>query len=287
MASVLIVGDERKGEVRAFVDEAAQALRRDGHRVECDLVRDRSLEPHEADLVAVFGGDGSILSAARRMGRNQMPTVGVNLGRLGFLAAFRPEEAIDGLREALNGELIEEPRRMLRCTVRDPDSGESTFESLCLNDIVLARGPDAGILMLSAHLDEGELAAYPGDGLIVATSVGSTAYSLAAGGPIVAPGLEALVLTPLAPHTLSVRPLVVPMQGRLLLRVDETGGGGCAHLSVDGQVHAEVPQGGEVIIESTDFCFRHLMREANSFFRILRRKFRWAHMPRHEDNDGC
>ena len=118
MRSVLIVGDERKGKVAQLVAPVAEQLRGDGNEVEVEFRRDVSLEGRtEVDLVVVFGGDGSILGAARRMGATQLPTLGINLGRLGFLTAFSPEDALEGIRAALRGELVEEPRMMLAASV--------------------------------------------------------------------------------------------------------------------------------------------------------------------------
>lgn len=277
MARILILGDERKGAVRDQVVEVAEALRGDGHEIHIDLERDSSLENRRADLVAVFGGDGSLLAAARRMGDNQLPTLGINLGRLGFLTAFGDDEALSGVRRALEGELIEEPRAMLRCRA---DCAATSLDVRALNDVVIARGPRSGILTLSAERDGRKLAMYPGDGLIVATSIGSTAYSLAVGGPVVAPQLEAIVLSPLAPHSLALRPLVVPLDGVVTVRVEEAGADECAYLTIDGQVHAELPEGGELRIEPAASSFRHLTRGPDSFFTTLRTKFGWGSLPR-------
>ncbi len=280
MARILVLGDERKGHVTAQVHAVAERLRVQGHEVDVDLARTSSLAERRADLVVVFGGDGSILAAARRMGGNQLPTLGVNLGRLGFLTAFGDDEADLGIERALRGELVEEPRLMFECRVERAD-GSVEPEVLCLNDVVLSRGPDCGMATILARRPDRELATYTGDGLIVATPVGSTAYSLAAGGPVLSPRLEALVLTPLAPHTLTLRPLVLPVGGGLRLRIIETGGGddGC-HLSVDGQVSLEVRVGDEVVIEPSPHGFRHLTRGPASFFATLREKFGWSSAPR-------
>ena len=197
MTSVLVVGDERKGGSRRAIDDFADWLRGEVGQVTVVFDRDEPLDHHECDLVLVFGGDGSLLGAARRMGQNQMPTLGINLGRLGFLTAFGHEQVRVAVHRALAGELHEERRIMLSVCVARAD-GSSTEPVLCLNDGVLSRSASAGIVTLTAARHDSELATYSGDGLIVATPVGSTAYSLAAGGPILAPDMDALVLTPLA-----------------------------------------------------------------------------------------
>ncbi|MDA0373284.1 MAG: NAD(+)/NADH kinase [Planctomycetota bacterium] len=280
MRRVLIVGDERKGKVAQLVAPVAEQLRGDGNEVEVEFRRDVSLEGRtEVDLVVVFGGDGSILGAARRMGATQLPTLGINLGRLGFLTAFSPEDALEGIRAALRGELVEEPRMMLAASV-ERVSGESTAPVPFLNDAVLVREPSAGMVTIHASRVDRDLAVYTGDGLVVATPSGSTAYSLAAGGPVMSPRLEAMVLTPLAPHTLTLRPLVLPVGGGLSLVVRETGGEGPCVLTVDGQIPIEVRAGDRVHITPTDVRFRQLTHGPGSFFRTLREKFGWADMPR-------
>lgn len=159
-------------------------------------------------------------------------------------------------------------------------SGESTAPVPFLNDAVLVREPSAGMVTIHASRVDRDLAVYTGDGLVVATPSGSTAYSLAAGGPVMSPRLEAMVLTPLAPHTLTLRPLVLPVGGGLSLVVRETGGEGPCVLTVDGQVPIEVRAGDRVHITPTDVRFRQLTHGPGSFFRTLREKFGWADMPR-------
>lgn len=280
MASVLLVGDERKGGTRAAIDDVARWLDRRGCHARTVTDREASLEQERADLVVVFGGDGSILAAARRMGRNQMPTLGINIGRLGFLTAFGYDEVRTGIERALAGDLVEEPRLMLACHVRRAD-GSRSESVLCLNDGVLVRAATAGIVVVAALRRERELATYSGDGVIVATPVGSTAYSLAAGGPIVTPNMEALVLTPLASHTLTVRPLVVPEDEGLDLEVREDGGGGYCPFVIDGQVYLRVAPGERACLRPADVAFRHLTRGPQGFFDTLREKFGWADTPRH------
>jgi NAD+ kinase len=276
---ILILGDERKGRVKTLISTVAARLEGEGHEVSVDLSRDSDLSSMHADLVAVFGGDGSILAAARRMGAGQMPTLGINLGRLGFLTSFGDDEAWQGIEAALAGRLVEEPRLMLRCRVRREGEGLLT-DTLCLNDVVLSRDPVASVATVSAWRGDWQLARYSGDGLIVATPCGSTAYSLSAGGPVVSPRLRALVLTPMAPHMLTLRPLVVPADGGLRLEVEETGGERTCALSLDGQVNVNVRPADEVTIQPASMSFRHLTRGPQSFYETLRERFGWADVPR-------
>ncbi len=276
---VLLLGDERKGGVADVMAEVKAYLVAEGNPVDVELERDASLEDRDADLVIVFGGDGSLLAAARRMGLNQRPTLGINLGRLGFLTAFSDDAAKEGVRLALAGELYEESRLMLTCRVVRAN-GEAGDPVYCLNDGVLQRPSTAGIVTLAAYREEQELATYSGDGVIVATPVGSTAYSLASGGPVVSPRMQALVLTPLASHSLTLRPLVIPVDEGIHLEVVEAGGGDSCPFLVDGQVELQVAVGDRVLIEPAPVWFRQLTRGRGSFFGTLRNKFGWAEQPR-------
>lgn len=275
---VLIIGDERKGGAANVVERFRRWFEQRVARVDVVMRRDLSLRTKQADLVVVFGGDGSLLAAARRMGTNQRPTVGVNLGRLGFLTTGGLDDAEGTLTMALAGELHEEPRLMISCRVQRRN-GEMTQPVLGINDGVLARGAGCGIVTLRAERTAHELATYAGDGLIVATPIGSTAYGLAAGGPVVAPGIDAFVLVPIAPHSLTVRPLVMPPCDLDLVVVEATGDGLC-DFTVDGQVHTQVGVGDRVCLRQSPLRFRHLTRGPDSYFDVLREKFRWAHLPR-------
>jgi NAD+ kinase len=276
--SVLLVGDERKGGSRAVVERFQRWFGARVDSVHVVLERDAPIAAVRADLVVVFGGDGSMLAAARRMGTNQMPTMGVNLGRLGFLTACGVDDAEDVLARALHGRLHEEPRLMIACHVQRA-GGAATEPVLAINDGVLARSVGCGIVTLRAEREGSELATYAGDGLIVSTPIGSTAYGLAAGGPIVAPGIDAFVLVPLAPHTLTVRPLVMPPCDLDVVVADASGDGLC-DFTVDGQVHTQVSIGDRVCMRPSAVRFRHLSRGRDSYFDVLREKFRWADVPR-------
>ena len=283
MTSVLVVGDERKGGSKRAIEEFAEWLDSRVDTVVVEMDRDAPLQ-HKCDLALVFGGDGSILSAARRMGEHQIPTLGINLGRLGFLTAFGHERAREAVELALAGDLHEERRMMLLCHI-ERENGETTDPVLCLNDAVLSRAAAAGIATVIAARDDSELATYSGDGVIVATPVGSTAYSLAAGGPLVSPLLDALILTPLASHTLSARSLVVPCDRGLDLYLQDAGGESSSPLVLDGQVSMEVRAHDQVRIRRAPMEFRHLTRGPDSFYEILRDKFGWAVTPRQRVRD--
>jgi NAD+ kinase len=279
---VLVVGDEKKGGTRALVQHHAAWLAARGCHAEVVTDRDSSLAERGADAVVVFGGDGSLLATARRLGAHQVPTLGINRGRLGFLTSFEIEQAEAALTALLAGQLHEEQRLMFWCEARGPD-GSQFGPVLGLNDVVASRAAVGGMITVRAATGGVEVARYRGDGLIAATAAGSTAYSLAAGGPVLSPALDALVLTPLASHTLAARPLVVPVGDGLTIEVVETGGKRYAYCQVDGQVQAQVPVGGTVTVRPAPMRFRHLAPSPDHFFAVLRSKFGFADLPRHRD----
>jgi NAD+ kinase len=276
MARVLVLGDERKGGTLPLLEQFGAWLSSRGHS--CAIVSDRTepLADVAADLVVVFGGDGSLLSAARRMGAHQLPTLGINRGRLGFLTAFEVEEARHAVELALAGRLREEPRLLLQCSTTESGEGPPV---LCMNDGVVSRAAVGGMITLRAWRQGTELATFRGDGLIVATAAGSTAYSLAAGGPVLSPELDALVLTPLASHSLSARPLVVSVGEGLEIEVLDSGSEPHAWFQVDGQVQMRIRAGSRAVLRPAPFRFRHLSQGPQQFFAALRAKLGFADLP--------
>ncbi len=272
---LLLVGDERKGGSKALIQHHATWLTGRGCGVELVMDRESSLEERDADAVVVWGGDGSLLATARRMGQNQRPTLGINRGRLGFLTSFEYEHTQQALDMLLAGELHEEPRMMYWCSMVSLD-GSTTEPVLGLNDVVVSRAAVGGMILLRAFRGASELATYRGDGLITATALGSTAYSMAAGGPVLAPDLDALVLTPLASHTLSARPLVLPVGDGIEIEVVETGTKKYAYAQIDGQIQVQVPVGGRIVLKPAATRFRHLGLGPSHFFQVLHAKFGFA-----------
>jgi NAD+ kinase len=269
---LLLVGDERKGGSKALIQHHATWLTGRGCAIEIVMDRESSLAEREADAVVVWGGDGSLLATARRMGTNQRPTLGINRGRLGFLTSFEHEDSQQALEMLLAGELHEAPRLMYWCSMQGLD-GSATEPVLGLNDVVVSRAAVGGMILLRALRGGTELATYRGDGLITATALGSTAYSMAAGGPVLAPDLNAVVLTPLASHTLSARPMVLPVDNGVDIEVVETGNKKYAYAQIDGQVQMQVPVGGRVLLRPADVRFRHLGLGPSHFFQVMHGKF--------------
>ncbi|MBL9076265.1 MAG: NAD(+)/NADH kinase [Planctomycetes bacterium] len=275
---VLLIGDARKGGTEELVASHGDWLRRRGVAVAIATDRDLPLDVAAAEAVVVLGGDGSLLSTARRMGPRQLPTLGINRGRLGFLTAFEHEQCEQALTLLLGGRLVEQPRLMFRCTIEGPSEGPT--DAFGMNDVVVSRAGAGGMIIVRARHGAADLGTYRGDGVIAATAIGSTAYSLAAGGPVVAPDLDALVLTPLASHSLSARPLVLPVGDGIELEVVEIGDPPHAYCIVDGQVQTKVAVGTRIRLRPAPFRFRHLVQSREQFFQVLATKFGFAGMAR-------
>jgi NAD+ kinase len=226
---------------------------------------------HRIDLLVAIGGDGTLLHGAGLVADQGVPVLGINLGRLGFLVPFDPEHAKDAIASALEGSLPFEERMRLRVALSRPGGGAPTVRA-ALNDAVISQGALARILELTAALDGQRIANYKADGIIVSTPTGSTAYNLAAGGPILTPGQSAMAVTPICPHMLTNRPLVVPSTSRITI---EIGGDRDAVLTVDGQWAHSVAAGDRVEISGADRPLK-LYRSDKTYFEILREKLKWG-----------
>jgi NAD+ kinase len=272
---------KRSPTATAVARELAEWLGRRGHGVRLDLETRSSLQRDDiqplaqdggCDLIVVLGGDGTLLSVARRHAGGP-PILGVNLGRLGFLTEIAREELYPTLVEVLAGEFVSEPRSLLEVTLERADGRRQTY--LALNDAVLAKTALSRIIELELVVDGRPVSRYRADGLVVSTPTGSTAYNLSAGGPILHPLLPVAVLTPICPHTLTLRPLVVPDTSRVevTLRTPRES----VYLTVDGQEGDTVGHGDRVRI------VRHaaqvqLVRAGvpRSIYEGLRSKLHWG-----------
>lgn len=254
---------ERRVEVRA--DRAAgAAIGIPGAR--------RSSLAEEADLLVVLGGDGTLLAVARDVGRRTTPILGVNLGTLGFLAEVAPGELPPVMERVLVGDF--ETVERMRLDVRAYRGEEEREQGLALNDVVITRSDLSRMIDLETLSDGVPVTTYHGDGLIVATPTGSTAYTLSAGGPILMPGAPVFVLTPICPHTLTQRPLVLPEEGRLEIRVWPREGG--AHLTVDGQAGTTLERGDVVVVHSSRSPAHFVVSRDRSRYDVLRTKLGWG-----------
>ena len=223
------------------------------------------------DALAVLGGDGTFLYGAGLVADHGVPIFGVNLGSLGFITPYARGEAVTAIQDAAHGRLGIEERIRLAVTL----PGSSTTETgpkCAVNDAVLTQRSIARLLDLEARLDGAEIASYKADGLIVSTPTGSTAYTLAAGGPILTPDVQAMVLTPICPHTLTNRPLVFRPDARLAIR---NASGGSVTLTIDGQWACELASDASIEIRRAEQPLR-LYRPPRGFFAILREKLSWG-----------
>jgi NAD+ kinase len=231
-----------------------------------------------SDLVISFGGDGTILDTARRVEGTGVPILGVKLGGLGFLAEMLPEELPQNLDEILRGE-FQVIERMLLCLELP---GKKPVHAL--NDVVIDKGATLRLLRLRTCIDDAYLNTYIADGLIVATPTGSTAYSLAAGGPLLLPTMNAMVITPICPHSLTARPIVIPHDRTVTVEVaaaDRT-----AMVNADGRVVAEIGQGMPVTIRRGDYTVRLVHSQGRHFFDVLRAKLHWGEDIREDGDEG-
>lgn len=219
----------------------------------------------ESDVLITFGGDGTIVRAARITARHDLPILGVNLGRLGFLAELQPGEVSDSLGALLSGQYRLEERMMLQADLRRGQRVARSFEAL--NDVVVSRGSIARVIRVDTHIDSQFLTTYVADGVIVATPTGSTAYSLAAGGPIVDPRLVNMLLTPIVPHLTVATSLVLPATARVRLEVSAEYE---ATLTIDGQVGLPLTEGDAVTVTASGNVCRFVrMGEPGYVYRTL------------------
>jgi NAD+ kinase len=228
--------------------------------------------PDDLDLVVVAGGDGTLLSVARGAAPRGFPILGINSGSLGFLTELHPNEMFSGLEAVLAGRFVIEERQTLR--VRYGHAGGATSEYAVLNDVVITKGALARMIDVGVTIDGHDVATYTSDGLIVATPTGSTAYNLSAGGPILDPRMGAIVLSPICPHTLTYRPLVVPRDVRVevwLRSGDEE-----VYLTLDGQVGLPFRPDDRLVIDDHPRPARLVRVTGRGFFEVLRRKLRWG-----------
>jgi NAD+ kinase len=232
----------------------------------------RAEVPEGCDLMVVLGGDGTLLSAARAIGKREIPLFPVNLGGLGFLTAITVDEIYPELKRAFEGAHRIGKRRLLNTEVVRSGAVVVSYEAL--NDAVITKAALARMIDLDTHVDEQFVCAYKADGLIISTPTGSTAYSLSAGGPIIFPSVPAICITPICPHMLTNRPVIVPETS--VIRILSRGDHESVILTIDGQVGEPLQAGDSVVCRSSDYCL-HLIRPPRMmFFDVLREKLKWG-----------
>jgi NAD+ kinase len=229
------------------------------------------------DLIVAIGGDGTLLRAARSVATDEVPLVGVNLGRLGFLTDVSPEQMLQIIDSVLAGDYIEEKRIMLEAHLEGP--GQTNGAMLALNDVAAKVGGSGHMQDFATWVNGDYVNTHGGDGLIVATATGSTAYALSCGGPIIHPAVDALVMVPICPHTLSDRPLVIPKDSRIEIRI-EPRFDNRAQVSCDGELLGEIGADDKLTIGVADQTVRLLHPKGYDYFELLRSKLSWGQTER-------
>jgi len=277
-----LVGKYHAQGIRGVLEEIAQFLIRQG--LEVSLERETALNTGLAeypaltaaelgarcDIAVVVGGDGTMLGIARQLSRFGLPLVGINQGRLGFITDVPVGQFAEALAPMIAGDYEEERRTMLEGGVwRD---GESIFEAVAMNDVVVSRGAAAGMVELKIDIGSEFVANLRADGLIIGSPTGSTAYALSAGGPILHPGIAAFVLVPIAPHDLSNRPIVLPDGGEISIQIVA---GRDASVNFDMQTLASLLHGDRITVRRSAHQVRFLHPLGWSYYATLRRKLHW------------
>ncbi len=226
----------------------------------------------KADMLLVLGGDGTMLNAARLAGERSIPILGVNLGGLGFLTEVRLENLYPSLERVFANDFVLDERLMLQAHVHR--HGETVARGVVLNDVVISKGTLARMIELRISIQGQFVTNLRGDGVIVTTPTGSTAYSLSAGGPIINPAVQSLMVTPICPHTLTHRPLIVP--GTAEIEVTLTSKDDGAMATLDGQVGVVMTQGDTVEIKMSEYRTQLIRFPESSYYEVLREKLKWG-----------
>ncbi|MEE3220372.1 MAG: NAD(+)/NADH kinase [Planctomycetota bacterium] len=269
---VMLLGYDRHPRVHEEAKRLQPEIEKHADVVLCDFSQKSDLAAIEADLAIVLGGDGSILRAARQMGYKQVPTVGVNLGRLGFLADLSPEELLAKLPDIVSGKFTIVEHLMLDCQLLRGD--QLVARQLGLNEVALMAGGPFAILDVDLYVDQQLMTTYSSDGLIISTPVGSTAHSLSAGGPILRKDVQAIVITPIAAHTLTVRPVVDAAERVYEMHVRQPHEG--TAVVVDGQVLCTVEPDDRIRVQRAEPVFQIISIQGHSYYGTLREKLGWG-----------
>lgn len=268
----IVLGATNRLDVSRRAEELQATIERHCRIVATDLSGRADLSNVDADLAIVLGGDGSIMRAARQMGDRQLPVVAVNLGKLGFLADVSADELENVLREYCAGRLVVLDHLMYGCSL--VRHGERLWRQLGLNDVVVHAGTPFTILDVDLFVDGEHATTYSCDGVIISTPVGSTAYCLSAGGPILCKTLRAFVILPISPHTLTNRPVVDSAERVYELVVERPNSG--TSVVVDGRVLGTLLPGDRVRVEQAAVTFKLVAAPGHSYYRTLRDKLGWG-----------
>jgi len=249
-----------------YVDESLGAALPDSIFAQCEVINWNEYAKF-TDTVITFGGDGTLLSAAKLLIGTDTPIMGVNVGRLGFLAEFSVDMLDDAIMDVLKGNY----RIVDRTTLETTLNGKTSY---ALNEMLVERAGSGKMISIRAFVNEHHVADYRADGVILTTPTGSTAYSLAAGGPIIAPSAHALCLTPISPHTLTLRPLIIQDQSEI--RFEFPADDAVAQLVADGQIIGTLTQGMTLTIRKSEHLVKLIKRADSTYYDLLREKLLWS-----------
>jgi NAD+ kinase len=273
------------------LDGALQALRRLAPGLNLELLledelpataADKRIEsPEELDALLTLGGDGTMLRGARLLAGHQVPILGVNMGRLGFLTCGPADQLEHSLMRFARGDYTVESRMLLQAALLEPSRRERG-RWLALNDIVIHKGGFARVVSLRVAVDDELIAGYSADGVVISTPTGSTAYSLSAGGPVVVPTLETLIVTPVSAHTLAIRPVVLAATSRITVQAD--GAPEELMITVDGQVGTSFQAGETLTVSRAESHIKVVRFPGSSFFATLRQKLGWGGIPERDQS---
>lgn len=277
ITSAAIVVKPGHDEARSTANEVAKWMEAKEIAVTCDPISSETIHGDaipktDADLIVVLGGDGTMLSTARLVGDRDALVLGINYGSLGYLTDFRIEELFPALEAIVAGSYEIDRRVMLDVT--HSSGGNIVNGGRVLNDVVLNKAALARIIRIEVRLNDLYVNSFRADGLIVATPTGSTAYNLSAGGPIVYPSMNAVVLTPICPFTLTNRPIVVPDNAEIVLTLDNDNEG--VVLSLDGQTGFTMQAGDRIVIRKSATTFNLVQPANRNYFDVLRDKLKWG-----------
>jgi len=305
LPKLVIFGDPKKGPVAEAIEEFVGFVKAKAEIVASYSIRNAAnpgkgsikpcfalgndlqppLKPEvldQCDFAIVFGGDGSIISTARNLSEASLPVIGVNLGKLGFLAEFSVAELKERFDEIISGKAPIEERMMLGCRVLS-ESGEE-FSSTAINDVFITAGPPFRMIELKISVDGHLVAGCVSDGLIISTPTGSTAYNLSAGGPIVSPKMDAIVITPICPHSLSFRPIVINAESVVEVCGVTVNRG--TTVSIDGQVSSRLSDGDVVKVAGKGGDFLIVNNPVRSRWDTLATKLSWAEKPKYKSDSS-
>jgi NAD+ kinase len=238
--------------------------------------------PEQLDALLTLGGDGTLLRGARLIQSHQVPILGINMGRLGFLTCCPAADLGEALEHLAKKEYHTENRMALLATLQDA-RGKPRDTWIALNDVVAHKGGVARVMSLRVRVNDESIATYTADGVIVSTPTGSTAYSLSAGGPVVFPTLESILVTPVSPHTLGIRPLLLPATSEVVVQPED--GPAEILVTVDGQVGTTFAAGETLRVRRAEHGIRIIRFPSSSFFATLRKKLGWGGLPERDERD--